>query len=425
MNIPKAGAFFDYSKKGANWDEGSCDLRNRQSPVNIELSRKDPPQLGLPFRYDKIAAPMTPFADGVFKFPSDDIGGLVYEQTYYPLYSAQLHTESEHTYFGKHNLLELQLFHKRPESDPIIAVSFLLQPPPVLKVNRTILDAAESKRVLTELQALGEKAPGFSRPMMHFLQPQKTNAWNALQINDLFRGATFWEYQGSLTKPPCSEVVSWLVRREPVSLSPRQAQLVYSNLRMTMQGKQNDRATFPLGERKIRVYAASEFPNGPQDPDIRTQHAPSVEDFAPIGPNPRPDRTDRMNGYAQAAMEASSELDQKSQELDYREQKAAFDYAKWVAPNFMKFVPPPVKPKFASYKFKGWESQALDPLKIAESMSKAVGSIAANALKSASDKIIKHTQDEAYKAAQQAFKDGEKKADEAKQASGLRVNMFR
>merc|ERR1719478_1123121 len=112
--------------------------------------------------------------------------------------------------------------------------------------------------------------------MMHFLEPAKTNGWNALNFNDLFRGMKFWEYQGSLTRPPCSEVVTWIVRRDPVSLSPRQAQLVYSNLRITMQGQQNDRNTFP-----------------------------------------REDRTDRMNGYAQAAFEAANEADQASQELDY------------------------------------------------------------------------------------------------------------
>merc|ERR1719506_3205832 len=200
----------------------------------------------------------------------------------------------------------------------MVIVSFRLQPPPVLKVNRTMMDNARAAKVLAELRGLGEKAPGFSRPMMHFLEPERTSTFNALRINDLFRGAEFWEYQGSLTRPPCSEVVTWIVHRDPVSLSPRQAQLVYSNLRITMQGQQNDRNTFPLGDRKVRTFAA--VPAGPRD-NIRKMHAPTVEDFVPVGPNPREDRTDRMNGYAQAAFEAANEADQASQELDYREQK--------------------------------------------------------------------------------------------------------
>lgn len=417
---PPGGQFFDYSKHGENWG-GSCQQPKRQSPINFEQPLDEPAAQAFMFDYDPIKVPMTPYADGVFKFGVDDPGGIVYEETYYPLISAQLHTESEHTYFGKHTILELQLFHKRQESDHIVAVAFRLQPPPVLRVNRTILSEDVSRRVLNELRALGEKAPGFSRPMMHFLEPAKTNGWNALNFNDLFRGMKFWEYQGSLTRPPCSEVVTWIVRRDPVSLSPRQAQLVYSNLRITMQGQQNDRNTFPLGDRKVRTFAA--VPAGPRD-NIRKMHAPTVEDFVPVGPNPREDRTDRMNGYAQAAFEAANEADQASQELDYREQKAAFDYAKQMAPYLMKYVPPPVKPRFANFEYGGWDPE-IDTMKVAESMSKAVGSLAANSLKRASDDILEHTKKAAYKAAQEAFKEAERNLREKSSRVGVKVNMFR
>lgn len=370
------------------------------------------------FKYDPVKSPITPHANGIFTFPGD-AGGLVYEQTYYPLISAQLHTQSEHTYFGKHTILELQLYHKRPESDPIIAVAFRLQPPPVLKVNRTKLDYATSHRVLQELYSLGEKAPGFSRPMMHFLEPDKTDGFNALQLGKLFRNTVFWGYQGSLTKPPCSEVVSWLVARKPVSLSPRQAQLMYSNLRMTIAGKQNSRTTHSLGERKVTVWEARE---ALQAEEIREEHAPTVDRFETVGPNPREDRTDRLNGYAQAAFEAANEADQVSQEFDYREQKAAYDYAKEMSPYLMKFIPPPVKPRFAKFEYAGWNPE-IDSLKVAESMSKAVGSLASNALKTAADKIIENTEKSAYKAAQQAFKDAEAKM--TTPPPGVRVNMFR
>merc|ERR1719420_1828258 len=92
---------------------------------------------------------------------------------------------------------------------------------------------------------------------MHFVEPNKTNDWNAFQPNSFFLGATFWEYQGSLTRPPCSETVTWLVRRDPVSLSPRQAQLIYSNLRKKITGKMNNRAVMPLTtSRSFRVFEA-------------------------------------------------------------------------------------------------------------------------------------------------------------------------
>jgi len=288
----------------------------------------------------------------------------------------------------------------------------------VLKVNRTMLDTKATYKVLDELRGLGEKAPGFSRPMMHFLEPERTSTFNALDIGAFFRGAEFWEYQGSLTRPPCSEVATWLVRRDPVSLSPRQAQLVYSNLRHTMQGPQNSRATHPLGDRGVHVLAAEEA----RAVEIRGAHGPSVKDFVPVGPNPRADRLDRLNGYAQAAFEASSEADQASQELDYREQKAAFEYAKQVAPYFMKQIPPPEKPHLAKFEYKGWDPE-IDTMKVAESMSKAVGSIAANALKQAADKIVEKSSEAAYRTAQEAFKDAETTT--TLKPGVVKVNMFR
>lgn len=33
---------------------------------------------------------------------------------------------------------------------------------------------------------------------------------------------TYWTYQGSLTTPPCSECVIWIVFKDPIEVSPEQ-----------------------------------------------------------------------------------------------------------------------------------------------------------------------------------------------------------
>ena len=39
----------------------------------------------------------------------------------------------------------------------------------------------------------------------------------------------FFTYEGSLTTPPCSEVVTWLVLREPLKISEREVRCFHRN----------------------------------------------------------------------------------------------------------------------------------------------------------------------------------------------------
>lgn len=79
------------------------------------------------------------------------------------------------------------------------------------------------------------------------------------------KSPTFWTYLGSLTTPPFSESVIWIVFKQPIEISHRQIELM-RNLRCydvnekcpcdEIMGKviNNYRPPLPLGNRELREF---------------------------------------------------------------------------------------------------------------------------------------------------------------------------
>ncbi|XP_040210501.1 carbonic anhydrase 3 [Rana temporaria] len=68
----------------------------------------------------------------------------------------------------------------------------------------------------------------------------------------------YWTYQGSFTTPPCEECVTWLLLREPITISPEQMEK-FRNLFFSMACEvplkmvNNYRPTQPLNGREVRA----------------------------------------------------------------------------------------------------------------------------------------------------------------------------
>lgn len=143
----------------------------------------------------------------------------------YDLKQFHFHTPSEHTVDGKHMPMEMHLVHQSTDGS-LAVVSVMFKEGKVANENF-------SKIIANLPNAKGESK--------HI-----TDANLELKVH-LPKDNYAYHYIGSLTTPPCSENVQWLVLRDMVSLTAEQIQAFSSRI------GPNNRPTQPLHDRKIQV----------------------------------------------------------------------------------------------------------------------------------------------------------------------------
>lgn len=177
-----------------------CQKGMNQSPIDIQRTATSKP--GLP-------ALSIQYTNGPTRFLSINhtlqatmnsytSGTLDIDNQLYYLKHFDFHAPSEHTIDGKRYAMEIQLTHKNQEGDiAILAVMF---------------DVDEPNQAIQNLWASFPTMAGNSMPI---LSPVNIN----LLLPD---SKTYWRYSGSLTIPPCSEKVTWMVLKTPMTLSAEQ-----------------------------------------------------------------------------------------------------------------------------------------------------------------------------------------------------------
>jgi carbonic anhydrase len=156
---------------------------------------------------------------------------LTVGDTGYELAQYHFHAPSEHTVAGKHFPMEMHLVHK---------------------------SAAGAVAVVGVLIEEGASNAAFD-PVWSTL-PRKTGAESHLEhvkvnVDDLLpRTRAVWRYEGSLTTPPCSEGVQWLVMTTPVRISAAQIAA------FTAIVEPNNRPVQPLHGRVVATDRVPETP---------------------------------------------------------------------------------------------------------------------------------------------------------------------
>lgn len=116
----------------------------------------------------------------------------------YQLLQFHFHSPSEHEINGKHAAMVIHFVHKAEDGQ--------------LGVVGLLLDEGGSNRVISQLWQYLPKQHGDEAPL-----PSMIDIKRLLPVN-----RAYYTYAGSLTTPPCSEGVNWMVLKGRVSVSRQQ-----------------------------------------------------------------------------------------------------------------------------------------------------------------------------------------------------------
>jgi carbonic anhydrase len=200
-----------------------CGVGQEQSPIDIL------PAKAIPAEFSPVTVHWTAFAPGIvdnghtIQVNSNGKGGYAeVNGVKYDLVQFHFHHESEHTVDGAHSPLEVHFVHKSAAGD--------------LLVLGVLMQEGETNGALDEIEASWPDV-GAELELAEMVDPS-----NMLPTKD-----TSFRYQGSLTTPPCSQVVTWNVFTTPIEVSSEQIELFASHY------ANNARPVQPLNRRFLLV----------------------------------------------------------------------------------------------------------------------------------------------------------------------------
>jgi len=196
-----------------------CSKGNSQSPINIEKTNKSSLPLGINYHSGDFKIEKKQFTTKLI--PLNHSNSINLRGKNYELIQFHFHTPSEHLLSGKQSALEIHFVHKDANGS-IAAIGILVN---VGAFNK------EFQKVITSNVLSGEGQNG-----------------NIVTLNlQSFIPNTSKKivYKGSLTTPPCTEGVTWIVFKKPIQFSDKQI-VFYQNLYYP-----SNRSTQPINDRVL------------------------------------------------------------------------------------------------------------------------------------------------------------------------------
>ena len=203
---------------------------NFQSPVNIVTSEAINDTISMN-KVDILYSPETELSQvknngHSIEFVFDEGDSIRYMNDIYDLKQIHFHEPSEHTINGVRFPVEMHLVHM------------------------------DSKNEFTVISILGEQGveTEYSEFLNLFLplkEGETKEIHESFDLTDLFQDNTaYYSYKGSLTTPPCTEQVNWIILKESITISKEAVNFLKNN--MPLDNYRNEQA---LNGRK--VYSVS------------------------------------------------------------------------------------------------------------------------------------------------------------------------
>jgi carbonic anhydrase len=228
---------WSYTEEGgsANWGTLSpayalCKDGKHQSPIDIvQTAVKGAGNWSLNYKSTTINIAHTEHMDDIvdnghtIQVSVDEGSTLTYGGQTYHLKQFHFHTPSEHTINGQHMPMEMHMVHQS-DSGALAVVGVLIK---------------EGKEPNPNFATIISNFPAAKGESKHITDQQ-------LELNlHMPKDNYAYHYTGSLTTPPCSESVQWLVLRDMISLSKDQIEAFASRI------GPNNRPTQPLNDRVV------------------------------------------------------------------------------------------------------------------------------------------------------------------------------
>ena len=221
----EAGWGYEGETGPAHWAELSpdfalCEEGAAQSPIDIAGS-SELDLVDIDFQYGATANHI--FNNGHTIQVNVDAGSrIVYNGLTYHLLQFHFHLPSEHTLDGAAAAMEIHFVHQDANSGNLAVIGVMLNEGAHNDAYAAVFDNLPAE--------VGEPMPAGDDIALDALLPESR---------------AFYTYQGSLTTPPCSEIVRWLVLDAPLQLSTEQI-AAFAAIHAG-----NARPTLPLGARDL------------------------------------------------------------------------------------------------------------------------------------------------------------------------------
>ena len=232
-----------------------CKQGHHQSPVNIKsfVYKKDN-NFNIQFNY-KSSHEVILNNGHTVELLYDEGSYITFQGSQFRLIQFHFHTPSEHLVKGKHYPLEMHLVHKNIDNSSYLVIAVFFERGKEDKfLNEFIhdvpkkLDKKEFAKNISVVDLLTDIETESSLEK-DLLKPKQNQSLTKINISRIIQAkAKFWTYEGSLTTPPCTESVRWVILEDPLTASARQIE------KLRQAEGINARHTQKLYEREVEEF---------------------------------------------------------------------------------------------------------------------------------------------------------------------------